>query len=178
MSEHKLIDTLLPGVNLYEFNIFKDDRGEFQKLYSELNSEQTLTEFYPREILYSISHKNVIRGMHYQVGQYAQEKLVFCQRGKILDVVVCINPNLSHFNKPQSVILDEKVPQYLLISKDYAHGFLSLEHNSTVVYFTSTVHNKESDKGVLWSSIEFDWPVVNPIMSERDHNHPLISSLR
>ena len=61
----------------------------------------------------------------------------------------------------------------------YAHGFLSLEDDSLMLYSTSTVHCPELDKGILWSSIDFEWPInILPILSERDKNHPHINTLQ
>ena len=69
-------------------------------------------------------------------------------------------------------------PTMLFIGKGFAHGFLTKSEYSTMHYLTSTVHNEVLDRGVLWSSIDFIWPVKKPILSKRDMKHPLISDLK
>jgi len=64
----------------------------------------------------------------------------------------------------------------LLIGKGFAHGFLALEDESWMLYHTSTEHHPELDRGVLWSSINFDWPIQQPVLSQRDEQHPSIYS--
>ena len=76
-----------------------------------------------------------------------------------------------------SIELSESEPTALLIGKGYAHGFLALEDESWMLYGTSTVHHPELDKGVLWSSIDFNWPCHNPLLSARDQKHLPINNL-
>ena len=116
--------------------------------------------------------------MHYQCSTHAHDKLVFCITGKILDVIVDIRPDSPQFNRPISISLDASIPRAIFISKGYAHGFLSQSDNTTLLYQTSTVHNPRNDKGILWSSINFDWPISNPVLSERDKSHPVINILQ
>ena len=66
----------------------------------------------------------------------------------------------------------------LFISKGYGHGFLALDDDTWMLYSTTSVHNNDLDFGVLWSSINFDWPVSNPKISYRDNLHPPIQKLR
>jgi dTDP-4-dehydrorhamnose 3,5-epimerase len=115
--------------------------------------------------------------MHFQVGEAAQDKLVFCPKGRVLDVVVDVRSSSPHFNQPVAVELSEHNSTALLIRKDYAHGFLALEDDSWMLYFTTTVHCPALDCGVLWSSIAFDWPIQNPVTSERDKCHPAIQNI-
>jgi dTDP-4-dehydrorhamnose 3,5-epimerase len=112
--------------------------------------------------------------MHFQVKNSAQQKLVTCPVGKVLDVIVDVRIESPYFNKPISIELGEKEPLAILIGKGYAHGFLSLTDNSFMQYLTSTVHSPAHDKGVLWSSIDFNWPTDSPKISNRDSNHPAI----
>ena len=105
------------------------------------------------------------------------EKLVYCSQGSLVDVIVDIRPQSPTFNQPVSLELNASDDYAIYIGKGFAHGFLSFSENTTMIYCTSTMHNPSLDKGVLWSSINFDWPVSNPILSERDKNHPLINSL-
>ena len=131
-------------------------------------------EFQPAESFLTRSRLGAVRGMHFQIGSAAHHKLIKCTRGRVLDVVVDVRPSSPHFNQPFGLELSEKDNKALLIGKNYAHGFLALEEDSWMLYSTSTVHNPLLDRGVLWSSISFDWPIKNPILSIRDQHHPYI----
>lgn len=179
MSSLKIERQLLPDVYLLKTPFFRDSRGSFSKIFHfESFSDQSIN-FEPKEIFFSTSAKYVLRGMHFQIGNAAHQKLVCCQKGKVLDIIVCVDPNSDHFNKPIAVELDEESSTAILIGTQYAHGFLSLEDDSLMLYSTSTVHCPELDKGILWSSIDFEWPTnILPILSERDKNHPHINTLQ
>jgi len=115
--------------------------------------------------------------MHYQDGPHAHSKLVSCLSGRILDVVIDVRPQSDTFNQPYAVELDSNSGHALFIPEGFAHGFLSLENDTLMSYLTSTVHAPSHDRGVLWSSIDFDWPIERPLLSERDQKHPPIASL-
>ena len=169
---------LLPGVPLLHCPEFSDERGSFRKYFNADDFSAIGAVFQPQEQFISWSKLDVIRGMHYQTGKSAHAKLVYCLKGKVLDVFADINPNSEQFNRPSSIVLEEDKPYALLIGKGYAHGFLSLAEGSAMHYSTTTVHDPAHDTGVLWSSIDFDWPCINPIVSTRDRTHPTIDSLK
>lgn len=178
MSDFQILDEPLPGVFVLEFPRHVDTRGDFSKLF---HADSFLAQdlcFTPAETFLTRSKSSVIRGMHYQADAAAHEKLVSCVKGRVLDVVVDIQPKSQHFNKPYSINLSEKSNTMLFIGKGYAHGFLSIDDDSWMMYFTSTVHCPSLDKGVLWSSIDFQWPVNSPLVSDRDSNHIPIGMLK
>lgn len=164
----------LPGVKLLSSQVFEDARGSFLKTFHAPSFECLGIEFQPVEQFFSRSVKGVLRGMHFQTGASAQDKLVYCLAGRVLDVVVDVRPQSPQFNQPFSQELRGDDGLALFIPKGYAHGFLSLEEDSLMGYQTSTVHDPLHDVGVLWSSINFDWPVVEPQLSTRDRSHPPI----
>ena len=175
MTKIFIVDQPLPGVFVLDCPFFSDQRGDFTKLF---HSESLLSEgisFTPAESFLTRSKKDVLRGMHFQVGQSSHDKLVTCIKGSVLDVLVDIRPDSKTFNQPFSIQLTESSNKALLIGKGYAHGFLSLSDDSWMLYHTTTVHNPSLDRGVLWNSISFDWPIVNPFLSARDKSHPHIS---
>ena len=169
----KVLPTELDGVFVLKPNVFEDMRGSFVKTYHEGLFESCGIRFSPKEEFFSVSRKNVLRGMHFQQPPAAHDKLVYCPVGRVLDVVLdlrsktksvrCISRELSAENR-----------EMLFIPTGCAHGFLSLKDDSMVVYQTSTVHSPLHDAGVLWSSFGFDWPVTNPILSERDQRFPAL----
>ena len=153
---------------------FPDPRGDFTKLF---HAEALLAQgiaFTPAESFLTRSNADVLRGMHFQVGEAAHDKLVTCIKGRVLDVVVDVRPDSPHFNHPFAIELPEASSTALLIGKGYAHGFFTLDDDSWMLYFTTTVHCPHLDRGVLWSSIAFDWPICEPTLSDRDAGHPLI----
>lgn len=178
MAELAIIEHLLPGVTLLQCPHYADHRGDFTKLLHTDALRSLGLPFIPAESFLTRSKAGVIRGMHFQVGEAAHDKLVSCPKGRVLDVVVDVRPESAHFNKPVAVQLSEHSNTALLIGKGYGHGFLALDDDSWMLYSTTTVHNPKLDRGVLWSSIDFDWPVQQPVISERDREHPMIKALR
>lgn len=178
MGNIQVINELLPDVFLLECFYHKDKRGSFTKLFNHNSLIDQNINFLPLESYISSSSFNVLRGMHYQKGKASHQKLVFCSNGKILDVIVDIRADSPNFNKPISIELNENKKKAILIGKGYAHGFLSLEKNSTMIYYTSTEHCPDNDTGVHWSSIDFEWPCKNPLISLRDSNLPSIKNIK
>ena len=177
MNTFSIADESLKGVYLIECPYYGDERGNFIKRYhSDLFNSLGLS-FTPKECFHSDSCKNVIRGMHYQVGEYAHDKYVYCTSGSILDVVVDIRKGSDTYGVVQTYELNESSSYSLYISKGFAHGYLVLSSSATVHYMTSTVHSPAHDAGILWSSIDFNWPITSPILSIRDQNHPLICDI-
>lgn len=176
MKDLKIIEKLLPGVSLFECAHYPDTRGSFTKIFHFDSLQKSGIGFSPAESFITKSSADVLRGMHFQTGEAAHDKLVYCIKGSVLDVIVDVRPDSELFNKPVSVELNENTPMAVLIGKGYAHGFLSLENDSWMHYTTSTTHCPELDRGVRWDSIDFRWPIQNPILSQRDKAHPSIHS--
>lgn len=164
----------LPGVFVLDCPYFPDHRGDFTKLF---HTDALLAQgiaFTPAESFLTRSKQGVLRGMHFQLGEAAHDKLVTCIKGRVLDVVVDVRPTSPFFNKPYAIELSQFDNTALLISAGYAHGFLTLSEDSWMLYSTSTVHCPSLDCGVLWSSIAHEWPILDPILSVRDKSHPSI----
>lgn len=174
MPEQTLLDTPLRGVKLIRFPFSTDERGVFIKPYNQKTLHSINMDFHVAEYFITRSSSGVLRGMHYQVGKSAHTKLVTCINGRILDVVVDVRPESPDFNRPYSIELTPSSGFSIYIDKGYAHGFYTLEDNSWVSYLTSTGHCPDDDKGVLWSSIDFNWPTQTPRLSKRDYCHPRI----
>ena len=153
---------------------FQDHRGLFSKIYKSDDFLKLGISFNPKEHFHSFSNKNVLRGMHFQINKDAHSKLINCIQGSILDVCVDVRKESAYFNQPICVELHEKSFSALFIPKGFAHGFIANQDNTLVQYMTDTTHQPENDKGVLWSSINFNWPIKSPITSERDSSHPSI----
>lgn len=164
----EIISTEISGVYIIKNRIFKDERGTFIKTFhkEEFKKNNLCDEF--KESYFSVSQKNVIRGMHFQLPPNDHEKLVYVAKGKVLDVILDLRKESKTFGKSISIELSEENGYSIYIPKGLAHGFKSLEDNTIMVYNVTTVYNQESDYGILWNSFQFDWKAINPIMSERD----------
>jgi dTDP-4-dehydrorhamnose 3,5-epimerase len=175
----KLYSTTIDDVFLIERPKYIDDRGVFGKTFNEevFRSFKLSTQF--KESVFSISSKNVLRGMHYQQYPFGHVKLVSVLEGEILDVVVCIDEEFNAPNKGKfySVVLSADNSRTLYIPDGYAHGFLCLSDKAIVSYQTTTVYNADADRAIHWNSFGFKWPIDNPNVSEKDKNAPHLNNL-
>lgn len=164
----KLLKTALNGVFIIENFCSSDERGSFVKTFHneffELNG--LCSSF--KESYFSVSKKNVIRGMHFQLPHDEHEKLVYVIKGEVTDVVLDLRKNSKTFGEAISIVLNDKNNRSIYIPKGLAHGFKSIEENTIMVYNVSTVYNKETDYGVRFNSFGYNWEIANPIVSERD----------
>ncbi|HEY8402004.1 MAG TPA: dTDP-4-dehydrorhamnose 3,5-epimerase [Cytophagaceae bacterium] len=148
---------------------FKDDRGFFFESYNKKAFEDHGLPFVFVQDNQSFSIKNVVRGLHFQNPPYAQGKLVRAVTGKILDVAVDIQKDSPTFGKYVAVVLDSRINNMLYIPEGFAHGFAALEE-SIVMYKCTNLYNKSSECGIIWNdeTLNIDWGVQNPIISEKD----------
>ena len=174
----KILLEPLDGLLICEPDVFTDERGEFAKTLAPDFISSFGAGFSVAEEFYTNSRKNVIRGMHFQVPPKAHNKLVYCVKGKVLDVVVDLRKNSRTYLKAIGHELSASNRLMIFIPKGLAHGFLSLEDDSCMVYKTDVAYSPSEDKGVDWRSIDFAWPKIDglPIVSPRDSAHPPISS--
>lgn len=171
-----VIETPFQGLYILETVNFQDIRGGFQKLFNfDFFKENGLaTDF--KELYYSVSHKNVIRGMHFQTPPCDHVKVVYVSKGRIKDVVVDIRKESPTYGKCFSIELDDTQGKYLYIPKGFAHGFLSLEDDTIVNYAQTSCYDKEHDCGIHYQSIDFNWEVENEICSGRDLVFPKLEN--
>jgi dTDP-4-dehydrorhamnose 3,5-epimerase len=168
---------LIPGAFLITPNVFSDPRGQFVKSFHEGEFAAHGMAFRAAEEFYSVSQRGVLRGMHFQTPPAAHEKLVYCIKGRILDVIVDLRKGSPAFGKFYAVELNAAVPRSLFIPMGIAHGFLSLEDDSTMMYSVSTVHNPACDSGIRWDSFGMEWPCCEPVTSPRDSGFPTLGEL-
>lgn len=166
----ELLEELLPGCVLLQPKRFYDQRGSFVKTYHEGLFKELGIDFEVREEFYSVSHKNVIRGMHFQLPPHDHDKLVYCARGAVNDVILDLRKGPG-YGRVASVILSEDDGKVLFIPRGIAHGFASLVDQTLMLYKTSVVHKPEADCGIRWDSFGFHWGISEPIVSLRDQQH-------
>lgn len=164
----KSIRQPLPGVHLLQPKIVTDGRGDFVKTYHTGLFAELGIDFVPVEEFFSTSKRGVIRGMHFQVPHHDHAKLVYCVRGRVLDVLLDLRKASPTFGQATSAELSRANSHIFYIPAGIAHGFLSLEDDSVMVYKTTTVHQPDHDAGIRWDSFGFDWGAATPILSVRD----------
>jgi dTDP-4-dehydrorhamnose 3,5-epimerase/CDP-3, 6-dideoxy-D-glycero-D-glycero-4-hexulose-5-epimerase len=168
---------LLPGVWHLPVPQHRDERGVFTKVFSPSLLGPYASGVELRESYYTVSHRHVLRGMHFQAPPHDHFKLVHCVAGAALDVILDIRPGPG-YGRFASVTLDAKTPSLLLIPPGLAHGFLALQDNTLMHYQTSTAHQPDADTGIHWASFGFAWPVVSPVVSSRDAGLPALAPFR
>jgi len=169
----RAVPTSLQGVMLVETDVFYDNRGFFvetyhQRKYAEIGINATFVQ----DNL-SRSKKGVLRGLHYQL-RHPQAKLVYVLSGEIFDVVVDIRRGSPTFGRWEGVILSSENRRQIYIPEGFAHGFCVLSETADVVYKCTDFFVPGDDYGIIWSDpeINIDWPVKDPILSEKDSRHP------
>lgn len=160
--------TALEGVYIINNFVAQDERGTFVKTFNKQNFENDGLTFEIRESYFSISQKDVIRGMHFQLPPSDHEKLVYVPIGSIIDVVVDLRKKSLTYKKFISVELSATNRKSIFIPKGLAHGFRSLEDNTITVYNVGTEYDSSSDQGIQFDSFGFDWYADEVIMSSRD----------
>ena len=158
----------LSGAAFIHLPFSNDNRGEFTKVFHDSTFKKADIDFVLKESYFSISNKDVIRGMHFQIPNEDHSKIVFCPQGAIIDVMVDLrkdSPTFKHFFSQELSAANHKA---FYIPKGFAHGFKSLTDNTITCYFVSTEYSKNHDTGVRYDSIGFNWEIANPIISKRD----------
>ena len=168
-------------LRLIEVKKFIDERGFFSEIYSrERYAKLGVNNEFVQDN-HSISVKaGTLRGLHFQAPPSAQAKLVRCGRGSIFDVAVDIRQGSPTFGEWAGFVLTESEGNQLYIPVGYAHGFLTLEPDSEIVYKCSDYYAPATERAILWNDphIGVEWPLnTNPILSDKDAAAPLFANL-
>ena len=144
-----------------------DNRGEFR----ELLIEKKIKKKFIFNVI-SISKKNVIRGLHYQLDK-PQGKFISVLKGEILDVVVDLRKKSKTFGKQFKTILSEKNCRSIFIPEGFAHGFSCFGRENIVIYSCTNYRNPSGERGILWNdkTLKINWRIKNPIISVKDKNN-------
>jgi dTDP-4-dehydrorhamnose 3,5-epimerase len=168
-------ETGIDGLILAKPRIFADDRGAFVKTFHEGMFRERGINFTLREEFFSVSRKDVIRGMHFQTPPSAHGKVVYCVAGRVLDVVLDIRRKSPTYGEFRSFDLSDENRLILFIPVGMAHGFRALTDGACMVYKTDAVYDAAHDCGILWNSFGFDWGAANPVVSKRDAAFPTLA---
>ncbi|MEX3010170.1 dTDP-4-dehydrorhamnose 3,5-epimerase [Hoeflea sp. TYP-13] len=171
----------LDGVLEIKPQQFGDERGFFSETYNRARLAESgiNLEFVQDNFSYS-AQKGVLRGLHYQLPPAAQDKLVRVSRGSILDVAVDIRKDSATFGQWVSLIISAEAWNQILVPKGFAHGFLTLEDHTEVVYKVTEYYSPQHDRCIRFddSQIGIDWPVdtADVILSDKDRIAPGLSN--
>lgn len=150
---------------------FIDQRGQFMRTFCVKEFEQNGLPTNLVQTNLSITYdKSVIRGMHRQIDEFSEDKLVQCIKGSIYDVIIDLRKDSKTYGKYFGIELNENNNKMLLVPRGFAHGFLTLSENCYVTYQVSNFYNGSSERGIRWNDPFFDikWPCKNPILSQKD----------
>ena len=172
--------TALPGVLRITPRRFGDQRGFFAETWSaRAFSEAGIALDFVQDNHSLSEAAGTLRGLHYQAPPHAQDKLVRCGRGALLDVAVDIRQGSPGYGRWIAEELTQENGRQLLIPKGFLHGFVTLRPGTEVVYKCTEFYAPESDGAVRWDdpAIGVDWGVDAPTLSGKDAAAPLLSQI-
>jgi dTDP-4-dehydrorhamnose 3,5-epimerase len=172
------LETKLDGVVLIEPQVHGDDRGFLVETFrrdawSELGIE---VEFVQHN--QSRSVKDTLRGLHFQT-EPGQAKLVRCPRGAIFDVAVDLRRDSPTYGQWEGHVLDDEQHRQLFVPAGFGHGFAVLSDLADVTYLLSSAYDPATEAGIAWDDpdVGVEWPVAEPLLSERDKNAPRLAEV-
>lgn len=177
------IKTKLEGCVIVEPRVFNDERGYFFESFNQLEFERGVD----RKINFvqdnqSFSSKGVLRAIHYQLGDYAQAKLVRVLQGRVLDVAVDLRKESSTFGEHVAIELSADNKKQLFIPKGFGHGFVTLSDTAEFFYKCDNFYNKDSEGGIIYNDagLNIDWILdeAELMVSPKDIELPELKNAR
>lgn len=176
------LNRIIEGPLILIPNLFKDERGYFMESWNKENFDK-LTKKNINFVLDSQSNstKNVLRGLHYQLGKNIQSKLVRCVYGEIYDVIVDLRKSSKTFLSWAGIKICSKEKKQLWIPSGFAHGFLTITDKAEIIYKTNSFWSKKDERSLNWHDpqINIKWPLNDnlPILSDKDHKAPFLNEI-
>ena len=161
----------------------KATRGFFSEVYNrKVLAEAGVTTEFVQDNHSLSAEKGVVRGLHFQAPPFAQAKLVRVVRGSVLDVAVDLRTRSPTYGRHVKAVLSAEAWNQIFVPIGFAHGFMTLEPNTEVVYKVSDYFAPEHDMGLLWNdpALEIDWPLVERgvLLSDKDRGQPRLSEVK
>ena len=168
------VETEIDGVWVIEPKVFTDPRGYFMETFKKDEFETHVGKVDFVQDNESKSSFGVLRGLHYQKGEFCQAKLVRVIKGQVLDVAVDLRKSSPTFGKYVSVLLTDENKRQFFIPRGFAHGFLVLSEEATFTYKVDNIYAPQAEASILYNDkdINIDWPVAESqiIMSDKDRS--------
>ena len=174
----KVIKPAVPGLLIIEPDVFKDQRGFFMETWNAKRyAEAGLDVDFVQDNL-SYSSYGVLRGLHFQQ-PHAQGKLVYVLQGTVYDVAVDIRVGSPSFGRWYGVELSAENKRQFYIPEGFAHGYCVLSETALFAYKCTNYYSPQTEGGIAWNDPELgiDWPVANPILSDKDTKYPLLREI-
>jgi len=171
----KFVPTPLGGAYVIELEPSFDERGFFARSWSaEDFKDRGLAARMAQCSISFNTRKGTLRGMHYQSEPHAEAKVVRCSAGAMYDVLVDLRRGSPTYCRWFGVELSADNRKLLYVPEGIAHGFQTLTNNTEIFYQISQDYRSDASRGVRWNDPVFtiDWPIANPILSERDRSFP------
>ena len=175
----QVTETKLAGVLIIEPKVFGDQRGFFKETFQLERYREAGIDLPFVQDNHSRSQKGVLRGLHLQKTR-PQGKLVSCSAGAVFDVVVDVNPESPTFGQYVGLELSADNHKQLWIPPGYAHGFCVLTEIADFQYKCTDLYFPEDEGGLIWNDpdVDIDWPIKNPLLSEKDLKLPTLAEIR
>jgi len=172
-------ETKIPGLYVIELEKREDARGYFARAWCAKEfADHRLPAFVQTNM--SMSRvRGTIRGLHYQLAPHGEAKYVRCVRGAIFDVAVDLRPDSPTRGQWEGYELDDESHRQLLVPARFGHGFCVLSDEADVGYKLSSYYDPETEAGFAWDDPEIgiEWPISDPLLSERDKSAPKLSEI-
>ncbi|MBQ9694674.1 MAG: dTDP-4-dehydrorhamnose 3,5-epimerase [Kiritimatiellae bacterium] len=176
-----IFPTEIPEVKVICPRIFRDARGYFCETYNAKAYEALGINTHFVQDNESLSMRGVIRGLHWQEGIHAQAKLVRVIRGAVWDVAVDIRKDSPTFGRSVTALLSAENGHQFFIPRGFAHGFAVLEDNTLFAYKCDNFYCPQAERGLRFNdpALQIQWPdlKIEPILSDKDLKHPLLSEI-
>lgn len=156
------IPTPIPDLLILEPRVFQDDRGYFLETYNAANFSLPASFPFVQDNE-AQSAKGILRGLHYQAGEYAQGKLVRVVTGSVFDVAVDLRRNSHAYGQWFGLVLSAENKRQLWIPRGFAHGYLSLEPGTIFAYKCDNYYNREAEGGIRFDdpALRIEWPSLD-----------------
>jgi len=162
------LETEIPGFLEIHPAILRDERGSFTKTFQAAAFAEKGLQLVFAEEYHTVSKKNVLRGLHFQVPPAACAKIVSCVSGTVTDAVVDLRKGSPAYGKFAVRTLGPETGTLLYIPPGVAHGFYVVDGDAVMLYKVTAPYSPPHDTGILWNSAGIPWPSAAPIVSARD----------
>ena len=174
--------THIPAVKIIRTKRFEDPRGFFSETYNrQVFAEAGISQEFVQDNHSLSKPQGTVRGLHFQISPFTQDKLVRVLRGSIQDVAVDLRKGSPTFGQHVSAVISAAGLEQILVPVGFAHGFCTLEPNTEVLYKVTNFYSAECDKGIFWNDadlgIEWKIPAGKAILSEKDRHLPRLADL-
>lgn len=179
-SRFNFTDTSLPGLFIITRKPVSDKRGSFERVFCA--DEYSTAGFIDKQIVQinrsTTVNKHAVRGLHFQIPPYQEDKIVSCIRGEILDIAVDIRKDSPGFLNWHAEVLSSENNKSLYLPAGFAHGFQTLTDNCELLYFHTAAYEPSAEGGLNIQDPRLNITLAAPIsdISERDSNHPLLDN--